>query len=144
MDQLPVSKSAVTMCQSIYSEDCRVNKVTKESHVRLGVLLKYMVYFYHNLVVFSILLIVSLMKDICACLSIEKLAKASCVTASMDHLIFTSNRCIHDGEAVLVEAKVVRCFNKSAEVIVRVNVDSSMSLENTSAEETFCLVRVYA
>ena len=118
MDRVPVSTSFVRMCQTIHLEDTLVNRATNESHIRLGNLLKFM--------------------DICACLSIESLSKASCVTASMDHLVF-ANEAIMPGESISIEASVVRCFNSSAEVVCRVILDPDLSL-HTGGDDVRCLV----
>jgi acyl-CoA hydrolase len=96
------------MCQKIHSEDCNVDPSNRSlSYIRLGVVLKFM--------------------DICACLSIEKIAKSSCVTASMDHLVFSNDKAFSDGDVMVVEAQAVRCFNTSAEVVVRVMSNPSLS-----------------
>lgn len=114
-----MSSSFVRMRQTIHLEDINVNKMTNESHIRLGNVLKFM--------------------DICACLSIENLSKTSCVTASMDHLVF-SNECVMAGEAMSIEASVIRCFNSSAEVVCRVVIDPAMSLHSGQSEDVRCLV----
>lgn len=45
----------------------------------------------------------------------------------MDHLVFDSNHLARDGDAMIIEAQVVRCFNTSAEVVVHVLLDPSLS-----------------
>lgn len=81
--------------------------------------------------------------DICACLSAERLAKASCVTLSMDHLVFDDTVRVTDGEAMIVEAKVVRAFNSSAEVLAEVFVDGLGPGNSTCfAHAYFIFVRV--
>jgi len=82
--------------------------------------------------------------DICACLSIEKIAKSSCVTASMDHLVFSSDKSFRDGDVMVVEAQVVRCFNTSAEVVVRVMSVPSLSPHfSQSLEKEQCFAHAF-
>lgn len=58
----------------------------------------------------------------------------------MDHLHLNNDLNIHVGEVIIIKAQVVRCFNKSAEVIVRVLLDSTLSnLSTQSRTETICL-----
>jgi acyl-CoA hydrolase len=64
----------------------------------------------------------------------------------MDHLRLGNDVSVHPGEVVIVEAQVVRCFQKSAEVIVRVLLDLSLSsttptrIESPQQQrETLCL-----
>jgi acyl-CoA hydrolase len=72
--------------------------------------------------------------DICACLSAEKLAKTSCVTLSMDHLILNvpdgfvggSSAPSWLGSAIIVEASVVQVWGTSTEIVVRVFTDPHM------------------
>lgn len=129
MNQVPVSESFTRMCQKIYSEDCTVDASNSAlSHIRLGVVLKYM--------------------DICACLSVEKIAQSSCVTASMDHLVFSNDQTFSDGDVMMVEAQVVRCFNTSAEVVVRVMTDPSLSrnfscMQNPKEKEKVCFAHAF-
>jgi acyl-CoA hydrolase len=117
MDQVPVSSSFVRMCQTLHSEHLSHSHSHSLTHsqLRLGTVLKLM--------------------DICACLSIEHLSRTSCVTASMDHLVF-SNECVTAGEALNIEASVVRCFNSSAEVVCRVVIDPAMSLHSHSQSKS--------
>lgn len=83
------------------------------------------------------------LQDICACLSIERISRCSCVTASMDHLVFDSTRDVNDGDAMVVEAKVVRCYNSSAEIIVRVLLDPSLSPFLCEDDEPFCVAHAF-
>jgi acyl-CoA thioesterase 11 len=72
--------------------------------------------------------------DICACLSAEKLAKTSCVTLQMDHLIlnvpdgFVGGATAPNwlGCAIIVEASVVQVWGTSTEIVVRVFTDPHM------------------
>jgi acyl-CoA hydrolase len=72
--------------------------------------------------------------DICACLSAEKLAKTSCVTLQMDHLIlnvpdgFVGGASAPNwlGCAIIVEASVVQVWGTSTEIVVRVFTDPHM------------------
>jgi acyl-CoA hydrolase len=58
----------------------------------------------------------------------------------MDHLRLGSDINVSVGEVVLVEAQVVRCYQKSAEVIVRVLLDSSLAASSTQRKnETLCI-----
>jgi acyl-CoA hydrolase len=62
----------------------------------------------------------------------------------MDHLRLGNDVSVHPGEVVIVEAQVVRCFHKSAEVIVRVLLDLSLSSTILSGSQrqqsaTLCL-----
>lgn len=59
--------------------------------------------------------------DTAACLSAEKHAGTSCVTASMDELYFEQQ--IHVGQVVNLTARVNRAFNTSMEVGVKVQVE---------------------
>jgi len=59
--------------------------------------------------------------DAAACLSAEKHARTSCVTASMDELYFEQQ--IYVGQVVNLTARVNRAFNTSMEVGVKVQVE---------------------
>lgn len=114
-------------CHIVRLEDCSNQKKSHRSDhgisIRLGPILKYM--------------------DICACLSAERLAKTSCVTLSMDHLVFDDTIQVSDGEAMIIEAKVVRSFNSSAEVLAEVFIDGLGPVDGTCfAHAYFIFVRV--
>mmetsp|Transcript_61350 Transcript_61350/g.164773 ORF Transcript_61350/g.164773 Transcript_61350/m.164773 type:complete len:934 (-) Transcript_61350:288-3089(-) len=102
---VPMSHSRIRMCHIIQLEDCGtgVGGDYRRGGVRLGPVLNWM--------------------DMCACLSAERVAGISCVTVSMDHLSFDSTKA-RDGDAMIVEAQLVRAFKSSAEVVVRVYADS--------------------
>jgi acyl-CoA hydrolase len=84
--------------------------------------------------------------DICACLSAEKLAKTSCVTLQMDHLILNvpdsfiggSSAPFWLGCAMIVEASVVQVWGTSTEIVVRVFTDPHMQpiAANRNTQET--------
>jgi acyl-CoA hydrolase len=59
----------------------------------------------------------------------------------MDHLRLGSDINVSVGEVVLVEAQVVRCFQKSAEVIVRVLLDTSLAASSLQRDrnDTLCI-----
>ena len=65
--------------------------------------------------------------DAVACLSAEKHARASCVTASMDELYFVQQ--IYVGQVVNLTARVNRAFNTSMEAGVSVKVEDLLSGE---------------
>ena len=68
--------------------------------------------------------------DAVACLSAEKHAGSSCVTASMDGLYFETE--IYVGQVVNLSARVNRAFNTSMEVGVSVQVEDLRSGEKKS------------
>ena len=81
--------------------------------------------------------------DICACLSAERLAKSSCVTLSMDHLVYDDSISCSDGDILVVEAQVIRAFNTSAEVLAKVYLDGDSHLgQSCCAFAYFVFVRM--
>lgn len=73
--------------------------------------------------------------DAAACLSAEKHAGTSCVTASMDELYFEQQ--IYVGQVVNLTARVNRAFNTSMEVGVKVQVEDLLSGEIQNVCEAF-------
>lgn len=73
--------------------------------------------------------------DAAACLSAEKHARTSCVTASMDELYFEQQ--IYVGQVVNLTARVNRAFNTSMEVGVKVRVEDLLSGEIQKVCEAF-------
>jgi len=123
-DEIPAYKSKVQMNHIVRLEDCLKMKVNGGGgSIRLGPILKYM--------------------DICACLSAERLAKSSCVTLSMDHLILDEKISCSEGDLMIIESQVVRAFNTSAEVLSVVYKDWVGMLEKQClAFAYFVFVRV--
>ena len=73
--------------------------------------------------------------DAAACLSAEKHAGTSCVTASMDELYFEQQ--IYVGQVVNLTARVNRAFNTSMEVGVKVQVEDLLRGEVQKVCEAF-------
>jgi acyl-CoA hydrolase len=69
----------------------------------------------------------------------------------MDHLVFTDGpggRGVNHGDALLIEATVVRCYTTSAEVLCRVLIDPSLSsfdygCLDPDSDSSFCVAHAY-
>jgi acyl-CoA hydrolase len=106
-----VRDTRVSAYKILKPEDC------SKGVVRVGPLLKFM--------------------DICACLSAERLSKASSVTLSMDTLTFEAEAC--EGDTICVIAQVTRAFNTSVEILV---VVLNEDLECTICSAFFVFVSI--
>lgn len=67
--------------------------------------------------------------DSCACMSAERFAGRSCVTAAMDDVVLHNT--LHNGDVVIVQSQVNRAFGTSMEVGCRVTVENLETSETT-------------